>query len=175
MFYILVKMKHHPMDTEQDYQQERLVNDDYLVGFVEGEGCFYIGIVKSRETTSHWQVVYFFKVSQNPSGRVILEALKNRLACGYIKANSISDKTDKSLAYVVRDLLSLKLKVIPFFKGKLFTKKADDFRKFCLVIEKVNNFDHLNKQGMKEILDIAYSMNTAKRKYSKLEILKDYD
>ena len=67
-------------DMKQDYQQERLVDkvsDDYLIGFVEGEGCFYIGIVKSKETITGWQVVYFFKVSQNPSGKIVLEKLKD--------------------------------------------------------------------------------------------------
>ncbi len=35
--------------------------DGYLVGFVEGEGMFYIGIVPSKETKSGWQVIYFLK------------------------------------------------------------------------------------------------------------------
>lgn len=167
-------MKHYSKDIEQDNQQERLVSDDYLIGFVEGEGCFYIGIVRSRETISHWQVIYFFKVSQNPSGKVILEQLKNRLACGYIKANSLSDKNDKSLAYVVRDLPNLVNKVIPFFKGKLHTKKSKDFEKFCEVIDLVCTRQHLTKQGISKVLDIAYSMNTAKRRYTRKEILASY-
>ena len=162
---------------KQDNQQERLVNrksDDYLVGFVEGEGCFYIGIVKSKETITHWQVVYFFKVSQNPSGKIVLEKLKERLNCGYIKQNSRLDETDKSLAYVVRDLPSIIESVVPFFKGKLLTKKADDFDKFCQVIELVRKKEHLKKRGMTKILEIAYSMNTGKRKFSKEEILKNF-
>ena len=44
-------VRYHRM---QDYQQERLdcmkVTDDYIVGFTEGEGMFYIGIVPSKET-----------------------------------------------------------------------------------------------------------------------------
>ena len=168
-------MKHHPRIAEQDNQQERLVSDDYLAGFVEGEGCFYIGIVRSRETSSRWQVIYFFKVSQNPTGRLVLEQLRRRLSCGYIKANSKSDKTDKSLAYVVRDLPNLVKSVIPFFRGKLLTKKAEDFEKFSQVIELVSTKQHLSKEGMSRILDIAYSMNTAKRKYPKKEILVNFD
>ena len=168
-------MKLHPRITEQDNQQERLVSDDYLAGFVEGEGCFYIGIVRSHETNSKWQVVYFFKVSQNPTGRLVLEELRKRLACGYIKANSRLDKSDKSLAYVVRDLPNLVSKVIPFFKGKLLTKKAEDFEKFCYVIDLVSTRQHLSKQGMAKILDIAYTMNTAKRRFSKQEILENFD
>ena len=178
MICILVTKIPNSVDTKQGNQQERLVkeiSDDYLRGFVEGEGCFYIGIVRSSETLTHWQVVYFFKVSQNPSGRVVLEKLKEKLGCGYIKRNSLTDKTDKSLAFVVRDLPSLSEKVIPFFKDMLFTQKKDDFQKFSQVVVIVSLGKHLKKTGMKEILDVAYTMNTGKRKYSKEEILKNFD
>ena len=148
-------------------------SDDYFAGFVEGEGMFYIGIVPSKETQTGWQVIYFFKVSQNPAGRQVLEELKNRLSCGYIKANSRTDKTDKSLAYVVRDLSSLKDKVIPFFNNKLIVKK-DAFEKFKQVLKLVNEKKHLEKEGIREILDIAYSMNTQKRRVTKEQILKSY-
>ena len=144
-------INHSERDRKQDNQQERLVNldlsDEYFVGFVEGEGCFYIGVVKSPETKSGWQVIYFFKVSQNPSGRMVLEDLKKRLNCGYIKQNSRTDTTDKSLAYVVRDLPSLVDKVIPFFKEKLVTQKAQDYDKFVKVLEIVSSNQHLNKEG----------------------------
>ena len=152
----------------------RMISDDYLVGFVEGEGCFYVGIVRSQETITHWQVVYFFKVSQNPSGRIVLEKLKRKLDCGYIKQNSLTDKTDKSLAYVVRDLPSIVDKVIPFFRNKLLTKKAEDFDKFCRVVELVKSRQHLHRKGMAKVLEIAYSMNTGKRKFSREKILRSF-
>lgn len=149
------------------------ISNDYLVGFTEGEGMFYIGIVPSKETKTGWQVIYFFKVSQNPIGKEVLDTFRKRLGCGYIKPNSKSDITDNSLAFVVRDLKSLRDKVIPFFDGKLFIKKKT-FDKFKEVIEIVDQKNHLNKEGMKTILDIAYSMNTRKRRVSKKQILKDY-
>lgn len=150
-----------------------LVSDDYLIGFVEGEGMFYIGIVPSKETKTGWQVIYFLKVSQNPSGRIILKEFQKRLGCGYIKKNSQTDLTDKSLAFVVRDLPNIKDKVIPFFDNKLVIKK-DAFNKFKQVIKLVGQKKHLTKKGITEILDIAYAMNTRKRKVTKEQILKDY-
>lgn len=148
-------------------------SDDYLIGFVEGEGMFYIGIVPSKETKSGWQVIYFFKVSQNPQGIEVLQAFKDRLNCGYIKSNSKTDKTDKSLAFVVRDFDSLNSKVIPFFEGKLFIKEKA-FGNFKKVIKLVSLKEHLTKDGITKILNLAYSMNTQKRKFSKSRILTDY-
>jgi len=152
------------------------ISDDYIVGFVEGEGMFYVGIVPSRGTSrnkSGWQVIYFIKISQNPIGRSVLEQIRERLDCGYIKSNSQTDMTDKSLAYIVRDLPSLRDKIIPFFEGKLFIK-SDAFEKFKNVIQIVNSKKHLTKEGMKMILNISYTMNTGKRKFSKEQILRSY-
>ena len=134
---------------------------------------FYIGIVPSNETKTGWQVIYFFKVSQNPQGKAVLEAIKSRLGCGYNKANSQTDPTDKSLAYVVRDLVSIKDKVIPFFENKLFIKR-EVFEKFRKIIKIVSEKKHLTKNGMKKILDISYSMNTGRRRFTKEDILKSY-
>ena len=150
-----------------------MISDDYIAGFVEGEGMFYIGIVRSQETITGWQVIYFFKVSQNPQGKEILESIKKRFDCGYIKANSRIDFIDKSLAFVVRDLVSIRDKVIPFFEGRLFIKK-EAFEKFKKVIKIVSEKKHLSREGMKKILNISYSMNTGKRRFAKKDILKSY-
>jgi hypothetical protein len=149
------------------------LNDDYLIGFTEGEGMFYIGIVPSKETKTGWQVIYFFKVSQNPIGLGVLNPFKDRLGCGYIKQNSQTDATDKSLAYVVRDFHSLRDRVIPFFEGKLVIKK-DAFEKFKQVLKLVEEKQHFAVPGITKILDIAYSMNTQKRKVEKQKILESY-
>jgi len=149
------------------------LSDDYLIGFTEGEGMFYIGIVPSKETKTGWQVIYFFKVSQNPIGLDVLNQFKERLGYGYIKQNSQTDKTDKSLAFVVRDFSSLRDKVIPFFEGKLVIKK-DAFEKFKQVLDIVAMRQHLTLAGITQILELAYSMNTQKRKVEKQKILESY-
>jgi hypothetical protein len=149
------------------------ITDDYIVGFVEGEGMFYIGIVPSKETKSGWQVIYFFKVSQNPIGKRVLDDLKERLNCGYVKQNSKTDKTDRSLALVVRNFSDLKTKVLPFFRGKLIIKKKS-FNTFEKVLFLVEQGKHLKKEGLAKIVDLAYSMNTGKRKLTKKYILKHY-
>ncbi len=152
---------------------EVTISDEYLVGFVEGEGMFYIGIVPSKETKTGWQVIYFFKVSQNPIGKVVLEQFQKRLNCGYIKQNSQTDTSDRSLAFVVRDLPGLQNKVVPFFEGKLLIKRQA-FEKFKQVLQIVSQKKHLTKEGITEILEIAYSMNTQKRRVTKEVILRSY-
>lgn len=173
IIYILVKMTDLRLSAGKTRFRISL-SDDYFIGFVEGEGMFYIGIVRSPETKTGWQVVHFFKVSQNPRGRVILEAMQKRLSCGYIKANSLTDKTDQSLAYVVRDLPSLRDFIIPFFQDRLVIKR-EAFVKFKQVLELVYTKKHLTKDGITQIIEIAYSMNTKKRRVTKEIILSAYE
>jgi len=149
------------------------LSDDYLIGFTERAGMFYIGIVPSKETKTGWQVIYFFKVSQNPIGEAVLTYFKNRLGCGYLKKNSQTDLTDKSLAYVVRDFPSLRDKVILFFEGRLVIKN-DAFEKFKQVLKLVEEKQHFTVSGISKILEIAYSMNTQKRRVEKQLILEAY-
>jgi hypothetical protein len=172
MYDILVKMSDLRSSAGKASFQSR-ISDDYLAGFVDGEGMFYIGIVRSPETKTGWQVIYFFKVSQNPSGRGVLDYFQKRLSCGYVKQNSKTDKTDKSLAFVVRDLPSLRDIIIPFFEGKLHIK-GQTFEKFKRVIELVADKKHLTKEGITKVLEIAYSMNTQKRRVSRESILQVY-
>lgn len=151
------------------------ISDDYLIGFVEGEGMFYVGVVPARGTSrnkSGWQIIYFLKVSQNPKGKIVLDYFKKRLGCGYLKANANSNSRDNTLAYVVRDLPSIRDKIIPFFDNKLIVKK-NDFIKFKKVIELVSEKKHLTKQGLVKIIDLAYSMNSQKRKLTKNVIIKN--
>ncbi len=149
-----------------------IVSDEYLYGFIDGEGCFYIGIVPSKDTISKWQVIAFFKVSQNPQGKVILDFLKKKLQAGYVKPNDKSDSPDKSLAFVVRDFDSLIHKVIPYIDGKLVIKK-NEFNKFKQVLNIIESKQHLNINGLSTIIDIAYSMNTKLRKIPKDFLITD--
>ena len=136
---------------------------------------FYVGVVPARGTSrnkSGWQIIYFLKVSQNPKGKIVLDYFKKRLGCGYLKANANSNSRDNTLAYVVRDLPSIRDKIIPFFDNKLIVKK-NDFIKFKKVIELVSEKKHLTKQGLVKIIDLAYSMNSQKRKLTKNVIIKN--
>jgi aspartate ammonia-lyase len=105
---------------------------------------------------------------------VVLEELQKRLGCGYIKANSLTDKTDQSLAFVVRDLPSLRDRIVPFFQDRLVIKR-EAFEQFKQVLELVYLRQHLTKEGITKIIEIAYEMNTKKRRVAKEVILSAYE
>ena len=58
-----------------DNQQERL--DAYIAGFVDGEGSFHVAICRNSGTTSGWQLVPEFHVSQNVERREVLDLIRH--------------------------------------------------------------------------------------------------
>ena len=149
--------------SRKDHVQAAAVSDDYLYGLIDGEGMFHVGIVPSAFSRLGWQVIYQFKVAQNPVGEPVLIALQERLGCGTISPNARAGARDRTLKYVVRDLENLVERVIPFCEGKLVVKRAP-FESFKEVLRRVTDGEHLTEKGLLQIVDIAYAMNTKARR-----------
>src|SRR3989338_6114082 len=100
-----------------DNQQERPGGiTAYISGFVDGEGCFSVTIQKSGNVKLGIQVIPEFHVSQHQDRTEVLEVIKKKLDCGYIKPNDYQNPKDQTSVYVVRNIDDLRNKVIPFFK-----------------------------------------------------------
>ena len=156
-----------------DNQQERLISKDYLAGFTDGEGSFYVGFSRQPTLPLKWQVITEFHVSQNPGGKNVLEYFRKILGCGYLKPNHAKSLTDKSWVFVVKTREDLEARVIPFFKKHpLHTNKLQDFEKFCQVLQLIKKRKHLTKEGFKNIVKlILANENEDHRRYSKSFIL----
>jgi hypothetical protein len=155
-----------------DNQQERPsgIPSYYISGFVDGEGCFSITIQKSKNVKLGVQVIPEFHVSQHQRRTQVLEFIKERFGCGYIKPNNRNNPKDLTSVYVVRNLADIRNKIVPFFKKyPLFSSKQQDFEKFEKVVVEMSKGEHLNKNGLSKILKLAFSMNDSGR-YRKLKI-----
>ena len=156
-----------------DNQQERPsgIASYYITGFVDGEGCFSITIQRSNNVKLGIQVIPEFHVSQHQNRTEVLEAIKEKFGCGYIKPNDPHNPRDLTSVYVVRNLEVLRSKVIPFFQRYPFiSSKRHDFEKFAKVVNLMNKGEHLRKDSLVTILKIAFSMNASgKYRKSKLE------
>jgi LAGLIDADG DNA endonuclease family protein len=142
-----------------DNQQERL--ESYIAGYVDGEGSFSVSVQRNRTCRVGFQLVPEFHVSQNGDRAQVLELIKDRLACGYIKPNS---RRDSALVFVVRERGALLDRVIPFFdRNPLLSSKQADFEKFALIVREMAQGRHLTLAGFGELLDTALSMNGAGR------------
>jgi hypothetical protein len=160
-----------------DNQQERLISNDYLAGFTDGEGSFYIGFSYRKDLPMKWQIITEFHVSQNPGGKNVLEYFKEELGCGYLKPNHNKSLNDKSWVLVVKDRNDLENKVVPFFKKHpLHTNKLLDFEMFCRVLDLIKSRKHLTKEGFIHIVEMVLkNEGEDHRRYSKSFILSHLD
>lgn len=139
--------------SNADNQQERLKMSSWIVGFVDGEGCFSVSVFKNRTSKSGFQVMPEFVVTQGAKSLSVLEEIKNFFQCGSIYINRRYDNHKENIyRFCVRSFKDLDEKIIPFFKqNQLKTQKIKDFELFCKVVVMIKNRQHLTTEGLESI------------------------
>ena len=131
------------------------IDAGWVTGFVDGEGCFHVGINPHPDMKTGFQVLPEFTVVQHERDAQVLHGLKAYFGCGVVRTNH-GDR----LAYRVRSLEHLLQRIVPFFlKHPLKTKKHVDFQKFRDVLLLMEKGEHLNPDGIARIRHIAAAMN----------------
>jgi len=140
----------------------------YLSGYADGEGCFCVSISKSVRHKFGWEIRPSFSVSQNGDRAQVLEMLQQYFRCGTIRP----DRSDKTLKYEVRSVEELVERVIPHFQETpLLSAKQRDFQLFAKICKLMYQGAHHEKDGFKQILDLAFEMNPSGiRRYARQEI-----
>ena len=168
-----------------DNQQERLLMVGWIVGFVDGEGCFSINFVKQpdRKETNRlrkgyktgFQIAYEFAVTQGESSLDCLKKIKDFFGVGNLFPNQRYDNHKENLyRYVVRKREDLINVIIPFFKHyPLKTAKTKNFKLFTKCMKKIEKGEHLTKQGIIKIAKLSEQMNSKKSKEHIIRILRN--
>jgi LAGLIDADG endonuclease len=146
-------------------QQERPGFEQWIVGFVDGEGCFSISVVRNELLRLGWQVQHEFSVTQGATSRPALEDLGRFFKCGRIIENTRRDNhREPLLRYSVKSRHDLTQRIIPFFEEHpLITAKQRDFESFCTVIGLMLDGAHLREEGLAAIAGITETMNRKQR------------
>ena len=147
--------------TSAENQQERPGIEHWIVGFVDGEGCFSISVVRNGGCRMGWQVQHEFSITQAASSRSALELTRTKFGCGKIIENRRSDNhREDLLRFSVKrrqDLLEI---VIPFFRSHpLVTAKVNDFNLFCEAMLIIEHGGHLTESGLRDIALLTEKMN----------------
>ncbi len=136
-----------------DNQQERL-DSKWIVGFVDGEGCFHVSINKMQKMTLGWQVLPEFRVVQHKRDEKVLKKLNTFFGFGSIEVNH-GDRKE----FRVRGIKNLNEIVMFFKKNPLQTSKKESFELFSEIIVLMNQKQHLTKEGLEKIAKLASKMN----------------
>ena len=132
-----------------------MLNPHYVVGFVDGEGCFSITL--NRNSGRLPEVRLIFEIELREDDLPILEKIQEVLDCGKIYRLEYAryERWSPHVKLKVSNFEDISKKMIPFFtKYPLQAKKALQFEKFCLVAEMIGRKEHLTEKGVKRIRKI---------------------
>jgi hypothetical protein len=161
--------------SSAENQQERLRTEGWVLGFVDGEGCFSVPIFRSSSMKVGFQVQPQFAVAQGASSVSVLEDLAAFFECGKVYRNSRRDDHREDMyRYSVSRLGELRHVIVPFFQANpLRTSKRQNFRKFVRVLDLMMTGGHRTREGLMEIAQIVETMNHRKPS-AVLRILRDH-
>nr|ATI20345.1 LAGLIDADG endonuclease [Juglanconis sp.] len=128
---------------------------NWFTGFVDGEGCFYVKLTKSKAYLSGFQVGVYFSVYQHARDEYLLTSFIEYLGCGKIEIPSTRSRLRRSqppqvapgseqVKFVVYKFSDIFEKIIPFFqRHNLQGIKYMDYKDFCQVANIVKDKSHL--------------------------------
>jgi hypothetical protein len=140
---------------------EQKLNPWYIVGFIEGEGCFAITISKHKTKRLGKDARLVFEVELRGDDKPILEKIKDYFGCGYLVGlNYERYGWMPHVKYAVHSFKEIKRVIIPFFKKyPLKGKKEKDFLLFCKAAKIFEKGGHLTERGIEKLKVLRSQMN----------------
>jgi hypothetical protein len=146
-------------DDQQETARPRLELDPHwVVGFVDGEGCFSVSVHRNAmvRSTGGWQLQPTFHAYQHRDHHRVLHALVRFFGCGHVRPKGPASSV---LTYSVHSLQELERRVIPFFEQHPLVIKQDDFHRFTDIVSGLRRKEHLRPEGFERLVRLAYTMN----------------
>jgi hypothetical protein len=129
-----------------------MVSLDWLVGFIEGEGCFSMCVEENTNTSGSFQVHYGLIVAQKEVE--VLHKIKEFLAYNDIQSK-IYSKDNQTATLNIRGLLNC-IKIGNLLSQvEWHSKKYKDFLRFKEIVDLVQSKRHLSEEGSKRILQLV--------------------
>lgn len=146
--------------SENFYDKEELapkLDPWFVTGFVDGEGCFSISIIKDPRYKTGYRIEALFSINLHKKDVKILELIK----AFFGDTGNIKYETKREVvSYVIRSKKQLISTILPHFdKFPLVTQKRGDYILFKQAFELIYNNTHLTLDGLKEIVAIKASLN----------------
>ena len=135
---------------------EGIPHSNWLAGFVDGEGYFYVKVQKAK-IASGFLVSMQFSITQHVRDELLLTKLIDYLGCG--KIDKPSTRTSE-VRFVINRFSHLMDNILPFFdRYPLHGIKSMDYQDFCKVAKIMEDKSHLTTEGLKKIKSIKSGMN----------------
>lgn len=133
------------------------LNPNWITGFVDAEGCFYVRFHISKKHKTGWGVCVCFQIRLHVRDKNLLLRIKS-----YFNdvGNIYTSDNNKAVLYQVRKLSEITNVIIPHFeKYPLLTQKQSDYILFKNIVTLMNKGEHLTMDGIKKIVDLKACLN----------------
>ena len=154
------------------------LDDAWLSGFTDAEGCFNVGITLRKDgrskrpaTSETWptsnlskRVVQRFILDQNNFYNEFIH-ICNLFNSGFV---SLRPKTSHQFRLTIQSYNALNCVVAYFLKYPLKTKKSNNFNLWRDCVNKVQNKEHLTEEGLKKIQNLKKQINFNNSKNKKI-------
>jgi LAGLIDADG endonuclease len=144
--------------NQKNYNISPSLNNSWLSGFIDAEGCFNVTLFKRKSMKLGYQVKLRFMIDQKDSLNTMLfikDQLNLFLTHRKLKKGSFgSMHRIESNSFVKAHLIIEYLN-----KYQLKTKKQESFNKWLTVYELVQNNSHLTEKGLSDIRILSKEVN----------------
>lgn len=135
-------------------QSSRKIDPNYITGFTDGEGCFYIGLSPDKKYNSGYRVKLSFQIGLHEKDLGLL-----KLIISYFGVGKISKLASNSVLYRVTSIDELKVIIDHFDRYPLISYKYKDYLLFKQAFELVQKKEHFSVEGLRKIVAIKASIN----------------
>jgi hypothetical protein len=143
------------------HQQERLSIAEqekwFLAGFIEGEGSVSVSFKEHPSARFGLYLdpeFYLYQIRDYPQ---MLERARKIFATGRIFPRPGNEKV---LVFAITSRRSLAEKVVPFLRKYMtFSPRRHIYETFCEIVEAMERKEHHTVDGLKRIVQMAYSLN----------------
>jgi len=133
------------------------LDPNWVSGFADGEGCFFINIYKKKESVLGEGVNLVFKITQDKRNNELLTSFVEFFGCGGVYNQSPAGNVKD---FIVKKFSDLTQKIIPFFETfPLQGAKSKEFEDFKEAAELMKLKSHLTREGLEQIRAIKSRMN----------------
>lgn len=147
------------------------LSSNYIVGFINAEGCFNISISKHSKTKSGYTAQVKMHITQSTLSVNVLYAIKEYFGCGSIV---IHNKSEDRMRYQITGIKEIQNTLIPFLdQYPLLTSKHLNYLDFKKAVEIIANKEHLTTKGLETLRILANNMNTGRSFEDKYNFSKE--
>lgn len=128
------------------------LNDAWLSGFTDAEGCFNVSITYNKRYLLNWVIKLRFCLDQKD--KIILEKINSIFNMG-----KVTLRNNNNYRFTITGFSNMIIIINYFNKFPLYTKKSKSLSIFSEILDIINNKEHLTSIGLNRIKNLKKTIN----------------